>query len=402
VDALAWLLVALLAALAWARLAIRGLLTQFRVDRLRDQPAAEPAGGWPRLAVVAPCRDEAAGVEAAARSFLDQDYPGLEVLAVDDRSSDGTGEILDHLAARHPGLRVRHVAALPEGWLGKNHACHVGAAETAGEWILFADGDVVLGADVLRRAVSYAEAHRLGHLVALPRLRAHGFLERAFVTGFAALANGVFRTWELRRPRTAGFIGVGAFNLVRRSEYERVGGHLRLALEVVDDAKLGLLLRRSGVRQGAVDSGGLVTVRWQAGLVRSLGGLVKNLFAGVEYSWPRALLGFLGLAFLSAAPLAAALLAPAPAARGVALYALGTSVVVHGLVARQFGDGSGLEGLLFPLAGLAVAGLLIVSAAAATLRGGIVWRGTRYPIASLRRGCLRAADLPVAGAVGWE
>ncbi len=401
-EALAWLLAALLAALAWARLAIQGLLTQFRVDRLRDLPAAEPAGGWPRLALVAPCRDEAAGVEAAVRSFLDQDYPRLEVLAVDDRSGDGTGEILDRLAAGRPGLRVRHVAALPEGWLGKNHACHVGAAETAGEWVLFADGDVVLGQDVLRRAVAYAEAHRLGHLVALPRFRAHGFLERAFVTGVAALANGVFRTWELRRPRTSGFIGVGAFNLVRRSEYERVGGHRRLALEVVDDAKLGLLLRRSGVRQGAVDSGGLVSVRWQAGLVPSLRGLVKNLFAGVEYRWPRALLGSLTLAFLSATPLAAVLLAPTPAARGIALYALATQAVLHGLVARQFGDGSGLEGLLFPPVGLALACLLVVSAADATLRGGVVWRGTRYPLPSLRSGCLRAADLPVSGTVGWD
>lgn len=400
--ALAWLLAALLAALAWARLAIGGLLTQFRVDRLRDLPAEAPEGGWPRLAVVAPCRDEAPGVEAAALSLLEQDYPALEVLAVDDRSGDGTGEILDRLAARHPHLRVRHVASLPEGWLGKTHACHLGAAETAGEWILFTDGDVVLGQGVLRRAVAYAEAHRLGHLVALPRLLAHGFLERVFVTAFAALANGVFRTWELRRPRTAGFIGVGAFNLVRRSEYQRVGGHRRLALEVVDDAKLGLLLRRSGVRQGAVDSGGLVAVRWQAGLVRSLGGLVKNLFAGAEYRWPRALLGSLGLAFLSAVPLAAALLAPEPVARGIALYALATSIAVHGVAARQFGDGSGLEGLLLPLAGLSLAAVLLVSAVAATLRGGIVWRGTRYPLAALRRGCLRAADLPVAGAVGWD
>ncbi len=400
--ALAWLLAALLAALAWARLAIAGLLTQFRMDRLRDEPAREPPGGWPRLVVVTPCRDEAAGVEAAARSLLEQDYPGLEVLAVDDRSTDGTGEILDRLAARHPALGVRHVAALPEGWLGKTHACQLGAEETAGEWILFADGDVVLAEGALRRAVAYAEAHRLGHLVALPLLRAHGFLERSFVTAFAALANGVFRSWELRRPRTAGFIGVGAFNLVRRSEYLRVGGHRRLALEVVDDARLGLLLRRSGVRQGAVDSGGLVAVRWQSGLLASMGGLVKNLFAGVEYSWPRSLLAALWLAFLSGAPLAAVLLAPEPAARGIALYALATSMVVHGTVARQFGDGSGLEGLLFPPAGLALAALLLVSAAAATLRGGIVWRGTFHPLAALRRGCLRAADLPVAGAVGWD
>jgi glycosyltransferase involved in cell wall biosynthesis len=397
-----WLAAAGLAALAWTRLALLGLLTQARLDRLGEGPVEPPGDGWPRVTAVVPCRDEAGNVEAAVRSLLAQDYPDLEAVAVDDRSTDGTGGILDRLAEGEPRLAVVHLGDLPPGWLGKNHACHVGAQRASGRLILFADGDVVFAPGALRRAVAYAERHRLGHLVALPRLVAHGFGERTFVTGFAAIACYVFRVWELRLPRTGGFIGIGAFNLLRRDDYLRVGGHRRLALEVVDDAKLGLVLRRSGVRQGAVDSGGLVRVRWQAGLVPSLGGLLKNGFAGAEYRWSVALAAASALAFLSLVPLAAAWWAPLPSARLLGLYGYAVSAAIHGTVARRFGGGSGLEGLLQPLAGLLLGGVHLASAALTTWRRGIVWRGTRYPLDALRAGCVRAADWPVDGAVGWE
>lgn len=400
-DAL-WILAAGSAALGWTWLAVQGLRTQRHLDRLPDVAADPPPGGWPRLSVVVPCRDEAPHVEAAVRSLLSQDYPELEVVAVDDRSADGTGEILDRLAAGDRRLAVVHVASLPAGWLGKNHACHQGATGSAGRWLLFTDGDVVYAPGALRRAVAYAERHRLGHLVALPRLLAHGPFERGFVAAFATLAYAVFRPWELRRPGTAAFIGVGAFNLVSRDAWLAAGGHQRLRLEVVDDVKLGVLLRRSGVPQGAVDSAGLVSVRWQAGFLLSVLGLVKNAFASMEYRWGQALRLSAAVAFLSAAPILAALLAPATAAKGLGLFGLAVSAAVHGTVARRFGGGTGVEGLLLPVCGLLLAAVFPLSAAATTLRGGVRWRGTFYPLAALRAGCLRLDDLPAGRAAGWE
>jgi hypothetical protein len=151
-----------------------------------------------------------------------------------------------------------------------------------------------------------------------------------------------------------------------------------------------------------VDSAGLVQVRWQAGLARSIGGLVKNAFAGAEYRWTVALAVASALAFLSLAPLGAALWAPLPSARLLGAYGYAVSAVVHGAVARRFGGGSGVEGLLQPLAGLSLCAVHLASAAVTTCRRGIVWRGTRYPLEALRAGCVRAADWPVSGAVGWE
>jgi len=390
---------AALAAAAWLAAALRGMGLRRSLDVLGGG-GPPPAAGWPRLSVVVPCRDEARAVEAALGSLLEQDYPSLEVVAVDDRSTDGTGAILDRLAAGSPALRVVHVAELPEGWLGKNHACQVGLEATRSGWVLFTDGDVHFGPGVLRAAVAYAEAHRLGHLVALPRLEAGGALERAFVSAFAALIGYHFRVSDLRRPGTRAFVGVGAFNLVRRDAYLAAGGHGRLRLEVADDVKLGLLLRRSGVPQGAVDSGGGVRVRWQAGLLASLGGLVKNAFAGLEYRWDLTLGLAAGLVLLGAGPLAA--LCGPPPARALGLLSLATAAAIHGSAARRHCGGTGSEGLLAPACALALAGVFLASAAAITARGAVLWRGTRYPLAALRRACLRESDLPAERAPGWD
>jgi hypothetical protein len=393
-----WLAAAAGAVGAWGRFAWLGARTQRALSPL-DRTPPDPAP--PSLSVIVPCRDEARGLEPSIRSLLAQDLPDLEVVAVDDRSTDGSGEILDRLAREDRRLVVVHVAALPGGWLGKNHACHAGAGRARGEWLLFTDGDVVFAPGALARALGYARRLGVGHLVAVPRLVGPGLWERAFVTFFAAVGATEFRVFELSRPGTRGYVGVGAFNLVRADAYRSVGGHERLALEVVDDVKLGLLLRRSGVPQAAVRSGGLVAVRWQHGFFPSVLGLVKNAFAATEYRLPVAGTAAAGLAFLGVAPLATALLAPGAAARALGLASLALGAAVHGAVARRTAGASGLEGLLFPACALLLAGVLVGSAATTLLRGAVVWRGTRYPLDRLRAGCLRAADLPASGAPGW-
>jgi hypothetical protein len=241
-------------------------------------------------------------------------------------------------------------------------------------------------------------------VAAAPRFEAPGLLERAFVTGFAAFGSLAFRVHQLRDPGTAGYVGIGAFNLVRRADWARIGGHEKLRLEVVDDIKLGLVLRRSGVPQGALLAGPLVSVRWQAGFLRSVLGLVKNAFAATEYRplvAAAAALAFLAAGLAPALLALASLLAGAPLAAGLALVALAVSVFLHGAVARQTADASGVEGLLFPLVALLLAAVLLWSAITAGWRGGVRWRGTLYPLADLRAGAVREEDWPRARAAGW-
>ena len=133
-------------------------------DRL-PQPAT-----WPLVSMIIPARDEGEKIDAALRSVLAVDYPNLEIIAVDDRSRDETGRVMDRLAAEDPRLRVIHIETLPDGWLGKNHAMHVAAQAARGEFLLFTDGDVMFAPDALRRAVAYAEHTRIDHLCLSPNL----------------------------------------------------------------------------------------------------------------------------------------------------------------------------------------------------------------------------------------
>jgi hypothetical protein len=249
--------------------------------------------------------------------------------------------------------------------------------------------------------VAFALRHGLGHAVAFPHLIAPGFFERVFVTTFAVFANLKFQAWDLHRPRTRAFVGMGAFNLVRRDAYEAVGGHQRLAFEVIDDVMLGFLLRRSGVPQGACDSGGLVRVRWQNGFWSSLRGLLKNAFAGAEWSVAKALLAAASIALISTAPPAALVLFREWPLVLLSLLGTVAPALVHGATARRAAGGTGFEGLAFPLGALLLSGVVLSSTLLALVRRGIVWRGTFYPLPDLRRGCFRRRDFPVSGAVGW-
>jgi glycosyltransferase involved in cell wall biosynthesis len=389
----------LFAAVQVARL--RRMMVRFGM-RLPDIAPELPSGeAWPKVSIIVPGRNEERAFETAIRSFLAQDYPALEIVAIDDRSTDSTPAILERLAAGEPRLKIVRIDDLPAGWLGKNHANREGARRADGDWLLFTDADVRFGPDTIRRAVAFARRYRLGHVVALPRFVTEGYLESSFVSVFCFFFTLKIRLWQLLEPRTRAYIGSGTFNFVRREDYARCGGHDRLRLEVADDMKLGLVLRRGGIRQGVFDSCGAVSVRWQDGFVASMRGLVKNAFSGMEWRWDVALGSAAGIAFVSVLP--AILFAFAPMEwKAWAAVPLALPMLLHGAAARRITGGSGLEGLAHPLMAALFIGVILWSAAAATWRDGIDWRGTRYRLAELREGCVRDDDCPLAGVVGWE
>jgi len=353
-------------------------------DRLPD-PAA-----WPKVTVVVPARDEAHKIESALRSLLAQDYPDYEVIAIDDRSRDATGAIMDQLAADRnaaaAALRVIHIESLPADWLGKNHALHVGSQAARGEWILFTDGDVVHAPDVLRRSVQYAVERGLDHLPLYPDIEAHGTLEAAFVTCFAVLFMAGTQPPLVSTRLPWFYVGVGAFNLVRRTALERAGGFVPIRLDVMDDVKLGKLLKRTGGRCDTLLAGNLLSIRWQQSAWACITGLEKNAFASADYSALR-MAGMLTVtAFVYLGPLIGTLLA-GPDRTGYAT-ALVLSHAIYGFNAWLFGHSV----LLFPLfvpSGLALLFAFARSTWITLRQGGVRWRDTFYPLALLRRNVYR-------------
>lgn len=354
---------------------------------LAMRPFAPPqrASGrpWPSVSLIVAARDEEGAVEAAARSLLAIDYPELELIAVDDRSVDATGAILDRLAAQDPRLQVVHVAKLPAGWLGKNHALSLGAARARGELLLFTDADVEFAPDAVRGAVSIMEAESLDHLALGPGMRLPGIWIAAVVGYFARQFALLQMPWRARDPKSAAHAGVGAFNLVRASAYRAAGGHERIALRPDDDIKLGKILKLSGFRQEVRHAPEALSVTWYATVPEFVRGLEKNVLAGLDYRGALALAGLAALLAMETLPWVV-LAAGDPAARAVAALAIILRVALMAAILRV-AKGPVAAALLEPFAALVFVYACTRSILLAYARGGVFWRGTFYSLAELRR-----------------
>lgn len=339
---------------------------------------------WPALTVVVPARDEQARIEPALRSLLAADYPRLELVAVDDRSQDETGRIMDRLAAEDARLRVVHVSELPAGWLGKNHALHTAAASARGSWILFTDADIHFSPEALRLAVRFAEGRGIDHLALLPNMIRGGYCENALVAYFGLIFAMGTHLWLVPTRFQGAYIGVGAFNLVRADAYRRAGGHLPLRMDVVDDVKLGKLLKRSGCRQEVLMAGAHVRVKWQASARGVIRGLEKNAFASLDYAWWKLVGVTLAWALLTLGPYAGAIAYRDVRGAGFAA-ALLLAHGLYGMTSRQCGGRCGIWPM-FPLAATAVLYAFWRSAVVTVRQGGVRWRDTFYPLPELRRG----------------
>lgn len=377
------LLLAVVTLVGWTGLGAWLAAGNRKLEFLRDEPLPGE-GPLPRLSVVVPARNEEEKLEAALRSVLAQAYGPLEVVAVDDRSTDRTGEILDRLAREHERLRVIHVEELPDGWLGKNHALHRGAEVARGELLLFTDADVMMDEDVLRRAVAYLERRELDHITVIPDLEMPGALLEAATGTFKMLFGLYFRPWAARDPDSDRYVGTGAFNLVRARAYREVGGHDPIALRPADDLKLGRLLKHAGYRQAAVLGGEQLSVEWYASLGGLVRGLDKNAFSVSGYSLTRVAVTTTGLLLFLTWPGVAVVVA-AGAVRWVNLAVVGLVAVVYADNARFYGHAP-WHGFLLPFTAALMAFIGWRSALKALASGSIEWRDTEYSLEELREG----------------
>ncbi|HEX7022010.1 MAG TPA: glycosyltransferase [Trueperaceae bacterium] len=368
--------------LAWLVLGVDWMVGTRRMGVLEAHEVPEPEA-YPSLSVVVPARNEERTVEAGVRSLLAQDYPMLQLIVVNDRSTDRTGAVLERLAAEYPALTVVHVRELPDGWLGKNHALYLGAKRAVGEWLLFTDADVQYAPGALRATVAYALSRRLDHLAALPRFVSRGVLLTSFVTAFALLFSVAVRPWAAGNPRSPAHIGIGAFGLLRRSVYRAIGTHRAIALRPDDDVKLGKLVKTRGYRQAAVFAPRLLSVEWYESLPRAIRGLNKNAFAGFGYSLPVALVLVAALVVTNVLPFVLVFVTSGPARWLSALVLLVVSSIYA--VNARFSGTSPLFALLHPVASLLLAYAALEATFKTLWRGGIDWRGTFYPLRELRK-----------------
>lgn len=370
-------------AIAWLAAGVEAALGARRIPRLGAVPPLEgPA--LPRVSILFAACNEEEKLPGALATMLALDYPDYEIIAGNDRSTDATGRILDDAARRDPRLRVIHNRALPPGWLGKTHALHRAAEAATGEWLVFTDADVHFAPDLLRRAVALATGRGWDHLALLPSVVLHGFWEKVLMSYFELGLVLLLKPWRVADPKSKRFMGGGTFQLLRRAAHRALGGHRKLAMEVVDDLKLGKLAKRSGFRSGVVFGEGRVRVRWHAGVRNIIRGTEKNFFPGADYSVAKVIAQLAALFFGSVFPLLVLPFADGPA-RAAAGVAVAMPMLMHGYVAR-IERHSALYGLTHPAGAMLFAWMLVRSTVRTLRRGGIEWRGTFYPLDDLRKG----------------
>ena len=372
---------AILAAGFWVPVGLWLMLKRHALTVLATVPV-EARQELPRVSIVIPARNEERNLEQALQSVLSLDYPGLEIVAVNDRSTDGTGAILETWAKRETRLTVLTVETLPAGWVGKTYALHTGARQARGDYVLFTDADVVFHPSVLRRAVNYMQTHQVDHLTAIPEVTVPGILLNALCATFTIVMCIVFAPWNARNPRSRSYVGIGAFNFIRRSVYQEIGGHTSIALRPDDDVKFGKLVKSRGYQQDVVNGRGTLAVEWYRSLPEFINGLTKNMFSGVEYRVSWVVLVNVGSLLVNIWPwvgvwfttgLSQALLAGA-------VVMMVTSFGVAGI---PFGV-KPWHGLLLPVTFNLLAYVQCRAMALTLLQGGIYWRGTFYSLRELK------------------
>lgn len=376
-----------LIALLWSWRAAEAALGLRRVDNLLDGKwDALPEGG-PKLVVIVPARNEEANIEACLDSLLGQDYANLHILAVDDRSTDRTGELMESIAEQDPQrLSTLSITDLPTGWLGKTHAMAYAARHAEAvhrpEWLLFTDADILFATDAIRRSLVAAVRERADHFITLPTPVIRRLDEGAFLGFFQVMGFLAVRLWRVSDPRSLrDSIGVGAFGLIRASAYRQIGGFEALRMEILEDVNLGRRVKSAGLRQGVAFGRDLVRVHWAPGALGIVEVLTKNLFSVFRFRISLVLLTAGAMALTTIGPLAGLAFS---ATRAPALVAL-CAIAFFFRLGRRYAGTSAWGFPLFPLAALLFLYSLLRSTWITLRQGGVRWRGTFYSLEELRK-----------------
>ncbi len=361
------------------------LILVLGVRKLRrlDDVAADRNSPGPLVSVIMPACNEEDNIERAVLSLLAQTYQNLEILVVNDRSTDTTAQVLQRVQASHPRLRVHEVTHLPLGWMGKSHALSQGATLAGGEYLLFTDADVVMEPTTISRAMCHMQDERLDHLSLMFQNLGGGWLLNCLILEMALGLLLFFRPWRVRLPGSRDFIGIGAFNLVKRTAYEQVGGHAPIRMHPIDDLMLGKILKEHGYRQDCLLGNGFVAVPWYDTVRAMVDGLLKNTFAFVHYrlSFIPPIVVF--LVVVNILPLWGVIFSSAEA-RVLWLVTLLVKLLGFFFGLRRQGLPAWylVGALLTPYLTLYI---ICKSAMVVRKGGGIVWRGRFYPLAELRK-----------------
>lgn len=337
---------------------------------------------FPSVSIIVPIHNEEKKLREALTSMCQLDYPDFQVIAINDRSTDGSQAIITELQRRFSHLSSITVSHVPEGWLGKTHAMQKGWHLAKGELIVFTDADVLFSRTLLKKAVSLMVRDQLDHVTLAPHMLTYSFWMKLFIPFQIYSMMVSLRPWRLHNNHSKSAIGIGAFNLIRRTSLQNINGFYDQKLNPIDDMALARRLKQKGARQAFATPGDLLSIAWYHSLSEASIGLEKNILAFFDYSYLKALSVFLGYCVFVYAPFIGFML-PGLLGSFFSLTSIGFMLACLSPIYKQCKQ-SPMLAFLYPFTALLPLYMGLRSIFLAWKRGGIIWGQQFYTIQALR------------------
>jgi glycosyltransferase involved in cell wall biosynthesis len=355
------------------------------IQTVQPLSAIEPLDNNEKVSVMIAARNEEESVEMTIRSLLNQNHRELELIVVNDRSTDATGSIINKLAEQHQQIIPIHIETLPSGWLGKNYALYKGYQVASGQFLLFADADILFQNDTISKALTYMKAQSVDHVTIAPDMQAKGFWLQAFISYFLYGFSVFKRPWTANHDHSRkGGMGIGAFNLIRRDVYEKIGTHENIKNRPDDDLKLGQAIKQQGYKQRFLSGVGQLRVEWYPSLKEAIKGLEKNTFAGLNYSLAVTVFAITSIVISHFLPIFTLFSSDYIVQILSALF-LAIFLTLYGFIIVKMTSYSLWKLVVYPITTTIFLYSTIRAVLITYIKGGIQWRGTFYSLKELRK-----------------